>query len=245
MNKLFKLLLTLIIVTSLNGMEEKSLKIKDSALFRRNNVKDVELFHNNRGFHVLEDGKLYPVEKHEMNPILRTLKHKQLKKFQKNGGYIHIKKIDDGKFTLQSKVRGDGGGIVTGWFLYGLTKTLCYGTAAAAVGGAVAATGGAVVAAAGAIGGASAATVAGSAYTGVVIAGGKAVAGTTIGVAMSTTPVAIVAGGISATAGGTAAATTATAAVVTSAGSIGAAVAMVETASCGAFALGCAAWFLP
>ena len=123
------LLFSIFVIFSSQAMEEsygKITKIKASSLFAPNKVGKVDLFHDDEGYHVIQDDEIYPVNKHSVDPLLRSLKHKQLKKFQKCG-YIHVKKNQDNEFSLVSKVRGNGGGPVTGWILYGATKALLWG----------------------------------------------------------------------------------------------------------------------
>jgi hypothetical protein len=208
-------------VYSLRGMEEmhnnKLMKIKDSSLFATHEVGKVDLFHSDEGFHVRQNDEVYPVSKHSVDPLLRTLKHKQLKKFQKFG-YIQVKKNEDNEFSLVSKVRGNGGGPATGAALYWITKSLCWGTAIAATGTVVVATGGLAGAA---TGGLVAASTLGAGAGATVVAGSLAGAGLTAEAALVT--------------GG----------VVAGAGSVAAAVATVEAASLGAFAVGLAIPFLP
>ncbi len=238
--------LSLIACFSINAMEEtKILRIKPTSLFVKNDIGEVELYHTGNGFTILQNNEEFPISKYSMDPLLKKMNRKQLKKFQKIG-YLEVKRNAFNEFSLASKVRGNGGGPVTGAVLYWLTKTLCYGTAVAAVGAGVAATGGAVVAAGTAIAGAAGATAAGASVTAIGIGLGSAVSGTAVGAAVATAPVAIVAGGITATAGGTAIATTLTGATLAaSGGCVATMVAGVETASIAAFAAGLAIPFLP
>ena len=124
------LLFSIFAIFSSHAMEEsygKITKIKASSLFASNEVGKVYLFHDDEGYHVIQDDEVYAVNKHSVDPLLRSLKHKQLKKFQKCG-YIHVKKNQDNEFSLVSKIRGNGGGPVTGWILYSATKALLWGS---------------------------------------------------------------------------------------------------------------------
>jgi hypothetical protein len=135
-----------------------------------------------------------------------------------NHGYISVNKMNDGSLMLRSHVRGLGAGPLSGSIAYWFTKSLCYGTAAAAAGGAVIASGG----------------LAGAGM-------GMAITGAT----MSAAPgAALVAGAIAGTQGGVAIATGVTAGVL-SGGSVATTVAMVETASIGIGAFFTAIPFLP
>lgn len=123
------LLFSIFAIFSAQAMEDlssgKLTKIKPSSIFSTNEVGKVDLFHDNEGYHVVQDDEVYSVNKHSIDPLLRSLKHKQLKKFQKCG-YIQVKKNQDHEFSLVSKVRGNGGGPVTGVAAYWTTKAAGY-----------------------------------------------------------------------------------------------------------------------
>ena len=213
------LLLSLFAIFSAQAMEElssgKLTQIKKSSLFATHDVGEVDLFHNDKGFHVVQDDEVYTVNPQSLDPLLRTLKHKQLKKFQKIG-YIQVKKNEDNEFSLVSKVRAKGGGPVLAAGFYWATKALCYGGMIAAAGAAVGATGGGAV----------------------VLAGAGEI------LAVSGSGVAAVAIGSSATATAAATAGTTVAVVAGTTGGVAAVVAGVESASCVMAAIGMAIPFL-
>lgn len=205
------LLFSIFAIFSAQAMEScgKITKIKASSIFAPTEVGKIDLFHNDEGYHVVQDDEIYSVNKHSIDPLLKSLKHKQLKKFQKCG-YIHVKKNQDNEFSLVSRVRGNGGGPYTAYILYGATKALCYGGLFAAAGAAIGATGGGAVAvaAAGEVLAVSGSGVAAVAIASSAVATEVAVAGTTMATVAATS------GGIT---------------VVTGA---------IEVASCGAAAFG-------
>lgn len=102
----------------------------------------VQLFSNHRDVFVQDENAAYRVEKHNMNPLLHeVMKRKAIGEFTEKGGYLRVKQLSDGIYILEAKVRGDGGGPISGAIAYWATKTLCYGTAVAAATTAVVATG--------------------------------------------------------------------------------------------------------
>lgn len=208
-------------ITSLSLLLFSSSLVHTMELVEQNAVSsanDLKLYTNQRDFYVEDENAAYRVEKHNMNPLLRAIaQHKALEKFV-GDGYIRINKDEGGKYALLAKVRGNGGGPISGAIAYWATKTLCYGTAAAAATTAVVATGGAAGALTGAL-----------------------VAGTTAG---ATTGATVVAGAIVG-AGYASEAATLTAAVVTSSGGIAGTIAAVETGSLAAAAFFTAIPFLP
>jgi hypothetical protein len=198
---------------TLNAMEQtgKILKIKDSSVFSGSNIGKIDLYYTDQGFYVIKDNVEHLVDKHSIDTLLSSLKHKQIKKFQKIG-YIQVKQSKDNQFSLHAKTRGLGGGPIFGSIVYWTVKSLCYGTAVAATGAVVVGTGGAAIAAGGVIGGA--ATVVGigaAASTPAVLAVGMGVTAGSIGAA-----------------GAGSTAILATTAVVTSAGSVAATVGAIE-----------------
>lgn len=117
------------------------------------------------------------VHSYDLDPLLQKIPKEKLQDFLQVG-YLVPKKLDNGDFKIDAKVRGNGGGIITAYIMYGAVKGVGYGapllaSAAAAVGVAkgdvsvedatkVAATGGAAAATGAAATGATAATAAAS-----------------------------------------------------------------------------------
>jgi hypothetical protein len=211
----------------------------------------VKLYHSEKGFVVLHDNKQRVINKCLVDKIARDMTPDQLKSFLKLG-YLAINQSNDGSFMLKANQRLAGGGPIFGAFMYWATKSLCYGTAVAAVGTVAVGTGGVVVLAAsstlaaaggativGVAGATTIATVTGAAATTTVAAGTiTAIAGLSAGAVSGGATVLATAIGASSAAGVTiagmsvaTAATTATVGVVSSAGGIAATIAGVEAVS--------------
>jgi len=192
----------------------------------------VELYHGKKGFSIRQDDKKYNIQKYFTDPMLRDITREQLGVFLQ-AGYLTINRMNDGEFSLKAKGRVVGGGPILGTFMYWLTKSLCYGTAFAAVGTVAVGTGGTAVAlatggtaaAGGLVVGSTIATTTAIGTTAGVITGGTA---TAVAVSGGAT---VIAGSIGTVAGGGAVAAKVTAVAVTSAGGIGATIAAVESAS--------------
>ena len=217
------------------------LKIDSASIQSPRYMEDIELYHGKKGFVVVQDGKNHLIESVLMNKTAREITKSTLKPFLKSG-FLTLKQTNDGKFTLQAHHRLPGGGPIFGAIMYWVTKSVCYGTAVAAVGtiavgtgGAVVAltTSGAVVAGTGAVLGTAAAT---TTATVTAAAATTTVASGTVAVIASGTAAAVtggastVAGAIAVT-GGASKAALVTAGVVSSAGGIGATIAGVESVS--------------
>jgi hypothetical protein len=175
----------------------------------------LDLYHSKKGFYVRQDDKKQTIKKYFTDPMLRDITKPQLKAFLANG-YLTINQMEDGEYSLRAKGRIVGGGPILGTVAYWVTKSLCYGTAVAAVGATVVATGGAV---------------------GGAVGGGAFIAGTAVTSTAAATPVATVASGaglvgaVVTGAGLSGAAATTTVAVVTGAGSVATTIAGVEALS--------------
>ena len=169
---------TLVSADKLSAAELISLSkicINRKAVFAPERLGSVELYHGKKGFSIHQDGKKHVIKKYFTDPLMRNITREQLGAFLQ-GGYLSINRMNDGEFSLQARGRLNGGGPAFGAFMYWVTKSLCYGTAAAAVGTTVVATGGVIAGAATA--------VAANAVTGSVLL----TAGTsTVGTAIATT----------------------------------------------------------
>lgn len=233
-----RILLSLLCVAPLQAMNNMQLqrlsdgdayKLDDSCVRASHKLGTIALYHGEKGFHVSRDGEVHAVKNHWVDPELRNTTKERLA-LLKNVGYIDVVQMDDGEFRLQSKVRGLGGGPVSGLIAYWLTKSAMYGTAAV-VGTAT-------------IAGATAAAVAAApaAAAPAIIAAG---AGTTKALMAGTTVATAAAGAGVVAAVGAEAAGLAVAGTVASAGSIAGAVAFVESSSLAAGAFFAAIPFLP
>ncbi len=232
--------LSLLIMSSLSAMEERMsvFKIKQASIQAPERFGKIKLFHDESGFHIKQNGEIHDVNQFDVDPLLRNANKKTLKKFQKVG-YIGVKQFDNGEFSLKAHVRGLGGGPGTAAAFYWIAKTLCYGTAAAAVTASVAAATPVAVAGGLAIAGSVGATATGAAIGAAGTAVGTAIATTTAGAVAATVGAGAVVGGLTATATGVAAATAVTgSAMVASGGCFATMIGMVETISLGAAALG-------
>lgn len=194
-----------------------------------------QLIRDENGFRFFDGKQERAIQPCFVDPLLRRMSPEKFDKFLEQGNRVKAIRLSNGEHRLQAMVPGLGGGPISGLIAYWATKSLCYGTAAAAATTAVVATGGTAVAfATGAAATAAAGTIAAGAGTAVVVAG-----------ATATEAAVIVAGGLAATTGMVEGAALATTAAVTSAGGIAAAVAAVESASFAAGAFFAAIPFLP
>lgn len=98
-------------------------------------AEPVTLYKNQRDFFVEDENAAYRVETNNMNPLLQEIvKRQAMGKFVGEGqGYIRVKQMSDGQYALDAKVRGNGGGPVTGTCAYWGTKSAGWVAFAAAV----------------------------------------------------------------------------------------------------------------
>jgi len=165
------------------------------SIFAPQGLGKVKLFHDSKGFHVLHNNEMSYVQPCFMDKAIRNMTPQQVSAFQKIG-YFHINQMGNREFSLAFNERVCGGGPIFGAAMYWLTKVVCYGTAAAAVGTTAIATGGAVV-------GAATTVAANSLVTSVVLTAGTSTVGTVIGTTAGTVVGTAAAGGTIATGAGT------------------------------------------
>ncbi len=189
-------------------LDDKKQPIKSSLFFAHKGLGSVELYHNNNGFHVSHNDKMHYVQPCFTDSIVRNVTPQQMKDFQRAAkGYLYIKQMGDGQFSLEVMDRVKGGGPGFGIFMYWTTKVLCYSIGVVGLGASVATAAPAVVTAAGVIaGGTGTATATAGAAT--LMAGGVAEmaivgAASTAG-AITTIAAAPVAGAVGAVIGSTA-----------------------------------------
>jgi len=168
----------------LDLVKQHSSKVNDDtkqrveSIFVPTGLGKVKLYHDKKGFYVFHNNKMNAVQSCFMNENIRNMTPQQVKALQKIG-YFSINQSGNREFSLEFNERVRGGGPLFGGFMYWLTKSLCYGTAVAAVGTTVVVTGGAVAGAATAV---AANTVVGS----VMLTAGTSTVGTVIGTTAGT-----------------------------------------------------------
>jgi hypothetical protein len=224
-----KLAILLFISSPLNAEE---IIIHDQFVRVPERLGSLKVSHDEDTFYIWQSRERHYVNLFDIDPILRKPSQEKFQEFFKRN-YIEVNQCDDGSYIIRAKVRTLGGGPILASLFYWGTKTLCYGTAAAAVGtGLATATPiivGAATAVAGSTGGAAAGAAIGVAST--------SVAGTTAA-AMATPGAIAVAGAISTSAALSADAVAITASTVATSGGIAGAVAAVEGAALGAASIG-------
>jgi hypothetical protein len=194
-----------IAVVSYSVASNQALVLKPTSVFAPSRLGSVAVSHNGTQFQVSQNGVTHPVMSHNMDKELRSVcASGKLPVFLKNG-YVSVNQNSNNEFALASNYRLKGGGPISAGIAYWLTKTLCYGTAVAAVGTAVTATGGGAL--------------------GVLTAGGTTVLTGGAPLAVTTTATMITQAGLAASAA------EATIGTITAAGGVVKAMAAVEAAS--------------
>ena len=213
------------------------LRVQEHSVFVPEKLGNVDLYHDDAGFHIVKDDKVFPIQKCFIDSPIRNMTKKQLHNYQRYS-YFALNQMNEGEYTLKAKHRLQGAGPILGSFMYWLTKTVCYTTAIAGTGAIVTATGGSAVGLAmagnGLVAGGgiaiSSAIVSTTATTAIVTTAGVVSGTTAVGVGIATTS-AIAGATVGTAVAGKAALVTA--GVVTSAGGIGATIAGIEAVSVG------------
>jgi hypothetical protein len=117
----------------LNIDDVKKVHIQPSSVFVPDKLGAVELYLGKKGFSILQGDKKHKIQKCFTDPMLRNITRKQLDSFLETG-YFSLNQMNGGEFSLKANGRIRGGGPLFGAFMYWATKSVCYGTAAVAVG---------------------------------------------------------------------------------------------------------------
>ncbi|MCX7342525.1 MAG: hypothetical protein NT128_00015, partial [Proteobacteria bacterium] len=120
---------------------EDSFNIPAQNMFVPKSLGTIAIAYKGKEFYVINDKGEFLVQRYNLSKELREIDNEKLKKFI-SSGYLSLKKVGD-EYAITHNFRLLGGGPVSGAVAYWLTKTLCYGTAVAAVTTVVVTTGGA------------------------------------------------------------------------------------------------------
>ena len=185
-----KLLVSLLIVPVIaHGMA-----IKDKHFLLPEKLDGAKVYYDNDGFRVVKNNQTYNIPSYEVAKHLRHRSKAELKAYLKTG-FLELKRMSDENYKIEGHQRGVGSGPILAYFFYFGTKSLAYGSIAAAGSAALVASGGV---AGGAIGTALTLTTAAptAMVAGTVGASAVATAGITsaIGAALAAGPLMIVAG---------------------------------------------------
>lgn len=130
-----QIIVTMLCAVLFAHLSKAEFEIPESSVFVPHNVGKVSVSHNENGFHVRQNNECHKVKNYDVDPVLRNIPSEKLDAFLKHG-YLHLKKMNNNDYSLEAKVRGNGGGPITGTILYWTTKITGYSvvTATAAVG---------------------------------------------------------------------------------------------------------------
>ena len=84
-------------------------QLETSSVIAPSRFNNISVLRDDNGFHVFNDNKCHNVARHDVEPMLRNMKVKQLRQFINAGGKIKAVKLDNGDFILRSYVPGKGG----------------------------------------------------------------------------------------------------------------------------------------
>jgi len=120
-------MICLLLVTALSAMESTSKFTETFNIQKSHKLKQTYLLKTPQGFAVVKNKTVQPIKFHDIDPLLKKLNtNEKLSKFLENG-YLSLSQYNNGDYKLTAKVRGLGGGPVTGWLCYLGVKAVCYG----------------------------------------------------------------------------------------------------------------------
>lgn len=86
------------------------------------------LVHHDGNFHLMQQGKFSKIPFENVKGIKSKFTPEQLKSFQENGGYFWLSNNDQDDYFVEAKVRGEGGGYLTGLGAKWTVRAVGYGT---------------------------------------------------------------------------------------------------------------------
>ncbi|MFA6065854.1 MAG: hypothetical protein WC707_01590 [Candidatus Babeliaceae bacterium] len=135
-NRRSRVVLCIGLLLSVTASRAGQLSIKDSSIFSPKELGIVSLTRDSEGFHVIQNGVKRSVKNHWVDKTLRSIPSDKMEKFLQHG-YISVNKMSDGEFTLNAKVRGNGGayfGAVAGTIVGGAVVQGAYHGTLAGIG---------------------------------------------------------------------------------------------------------------
>ncbi|MFA6065855.1 MAG: hypothetical protein WC707_01595 [Candidatus Babeliaceae bacterium] len=124
-NRRSRVVLCIGLLLSVTASRAGQLSIKDSSIFSPKELGIVSLTRDSEGFHVIQNGVKRSVKNHWVDKTLRSIPSDKMEKFLQHG-YISVNKMSDGDFTLNAKVRGNGGFLLTGVIVHQSCRAVGY-----------------------------------------------------------------------------------------------------------------------
>jgi predicted metalloendopeptidase len=85
--------------------------INPSSFSAPKGLGDIKLFHNEKGFHVLQNNNMHLIKSWNTDKLVRKATTLDIKDFQKKG-YFYVTQMGDGQFELKVMDRVKGGGVL-------------------------------------------------------------------------------------------------------------------------------------
>ncbi|KIX85660.1 hypothetical protein KG892_01300 [Vermiphilus pyriformis] len=97
---------------SIQAMEKhQSIEFSGRSVLASSILGNIRVRYNGINYSVINNEKEVQVPMYSVDALLRKMKPEHLKKFI-TCGYIKVKRFEDGCYALESRIRGEGGGIL-------------------------------------------------------------------------------------------------------------------------------------
>ncbi|MCK5633219.1 hypothetical protein KAH94_05685 [bacterium] len=140
---LLKTFLFASLLTFCSSSLAQTVQIPDSSVLTPSSIDKVQLFHDENGFYIIQNNETYSIEDCWTPPVLQNISSEKLETFLASAK-IAVSQMDNGEFSLRTKLCLKGSGPVLSGIFYGATKAVAYGAMLGAAAYAVATTGGTV-----------------------------------------------------------------------------------------------------
>ena len=127
-----KLLLLSLLPLSVLSME--TYQIDRSCVQSSPTLGELDLYRSGKQFIVGSADKFDVIPAWNTDKQLNQMDMTQLTALLQQG-YLRVSRLSDGEYKIEAKVRGNGGGLISGKIAYGVTKGACWAFVAGVVGG--------------------------------------------------------------------------------------------------------------
>jgi len=128
-NRISKIFLLACLFVGHGSVDAKTIEIQESSILSPSFLGEVKVFHDEDGFSVEQNGETFFVEKCWTDSSLQDISSEDLEEYL-TSGKIFVNQMEDGEFSLRTKLLLKGGGAGGATFGFWLGRAVVYGTVA-------------------------------------------------------------------------------------------------------------------
>jgi len=114
-----------------SSVDAKTIEIQETSVLSPSSLGEIKVFHDEDGFSVEQDGEMFFVEKCWIDSSLQDISSEELEEYL-TSGKIFVNQMEDGEFSLRTRLFLKGGGAGGATFGFWLGRAIVYGTVAVA-----------------------------------------------------------------------------------------------------------------